>query len=249
MRLYLGEHWLVMAGPALNAEHHSHHAAQWSFVREGVIITESSERDRVSAQGVFIPPGYQHSCVTVNHVVMVYWEPEHSAFQECSLRQQGQRVIPVVYPLEWVETLTSNHAKELALRCVDAAPERMNWDQASSIDPRVLQIQSWVRRNLSQAISLEQAASEVHVSAAHLARLLRSQCGTTFRAFVRWARLRAAVESALAGSSLTAAAHDAGFSDSAHFSRTFRSMFGVTPQFLFGHRENLTIEIINDRKD
>lgn len=34
------------------------------------------------------------------------------------------------------------------------------------------------------------------------------------------------------GSSLTEAAHAAGFADSAHFSRTFRRMFGVAPASL-----------------
>ena len=36
-----------------------------------------------------------------------------------------------------------------------------------------------------------------------------------------------AVEAIAAGVSLTEAAHEAGFADSAHFSRTFRRMFGV----------------------
>ena len=34
------------------------------------------------------------------------------------------------------------------------------------------------------------------------------------------------------GSPLTRAAHEAGFSDSAHLSRTFRRMFGVAPTAL-----------------
>lgn len=39
---------------------------------------------------------------------------------------------------------------------------------------------------------------------------------------------------------LTAAAHSAGFSDSAHLSRTFRDYFGVAPSFLFEHRSHIS---------
>lgn len=42
------------------------------------------------------------------------------------------------------------------------------------------------------------------------------------------------------GSSLTEAAHVAGFADSAHLSRTFRSMFGIAPSFMF-ERSRLSV--------
>jgi AraC-like DNA-binding protein len=38
---------------------------------------------------------------------------------------------------------------------------------------------------------------------------------------------------ALTGSSLTEAAVEAGFTDSAHFARLFRATFGVTPSYVF----------------
>lgn len=53
------------------------------------------------------------------------------------------------------------------------------------------------------------------------------QVGLPFRAFLLWRRLNRALELYGAQESLTQAAYLAGFSDSAHLSRTFRKMFGV----------------------
>lgn len=47
-------------------------------------------------------------------------------------------------------------------------------------------------------------------------------------------RLVTATERLAAGVSITDAAHGAGFSDGAHFSRTFRSMFGLSPSEAVG---------------
>jgi AraC-like DNA-binding protein len=45
------------------------------------------------------------------------------------------------------------------------------------------------------------------------------------------------------GVSLTTAAHEAGFADSAHLSRTFKHMFGLTPSELF--KNNQYIQVVS----
>ena len=50
-----------------------------------------------------------------------------------------------------------------------------------------------------------------------------------FRRYRAWQRLRAAIREVAGGSSLTAAAHAAGFADQAHFTRSFRRTFGAPP--------------------
>lgn len=62
--------------------------------------------------------------------------------------------------------------------------------------------------------------------------LFMAETGVTFRAYLLWLRLECALTSYVAGSSLTDAAHTGGFADSAHFSRTFRRMFGIAPASL-----------------
>jgi AraC-like DNA-binding protein len=60
-----------------------------------------------------------------------------------------------------------------------------------------------------------------------LRHLFVEQTGLPFRTYLLWLRLTKAVAVFAGGGSLTEAAHEAGFSDSAHFSRTFRRMFGL----------------------
>jgi len=52
------------------------------------------------------------------------------------------------------------------------------------------------------------------------------------RPYILWLRLQRAAGDMTDGASVTSAAHRAGFSDSAHLTRTFRRMLGATPSDL-----------------
>jgi len=95
-------------------------------------------------------------------------------------------------------------------------------------DARVRKIVAWARAQLDNPISLADAADVAGLSKARLRHLFVEQTGLPFRTYLLWLRLMRGLEEFAAGASLTDAAHDAGFSDSAHFSRTFRRMFGTT---------------------
>lgn len=91
-----------------------------------------------------------------------------------------------------------------------------------------------VRRIIERAIaepelSLDQAAARagVYLSPDRLRHLFVEQTGLAFKTFMLWRRLMRALEAYADGQSLTGAAHLAGFSDSAHFSRVFRRFFGL----------------------
>jgi AraC family transcriptional regulator len=100
-------------------------------------------------------------------------------------------------------------------------------------DPLVSQACEHIRQRLERSITVAELASAVHRSPSRLAHRFREATGVPVRRFILWRRLRVAVETAMRGSTLTEAAHAAGFADSAHLSRTFRSMFGITASSLF----------------
>ena len=56
--------------------------------------------------------------------------------------------------------------------------------------------------------------------------------GIPLRPYVRWLRLQRAATAIVTGTPLSLAAAEAGFSDAAHMSRTFKQMFGMTPSAL-----------------
>lgn len=75
-------------------------------------------------------------------------------------------------------------------------------------------------------------AELVGLSASRLRHLLNEQLGVPLVRLRWWFRMMRAARVLQSGGDLSAAAHDAGFSDSAHFTRTFRRMFGFAPSQL-----------------
>lgn len=74
-----------------------------------------------------------------------------------------------------------------------------------------------------------QLAAQVHLSPSRFQALFRAHTGQSVQQFVLWQRLLMGLRRLGAGDSVTAAAQTCGFSDSAHFSRSFRRILGAAP--------------------
>jgi AraC family transcriptional regulator len=98
---------------------------------------------------------------------------------------------------------------------------------APAPDPRIEKLIAWVTARLDQEVGLSDVATLIGLSPGRTRHLFVQQTGLPFRTFLLWLRLVRALEIYAGGASLTEAAHGAGFSDSAHLSRTFHRMFGI----------------------
>ncbi|HET6147003.1 MAG TPA: helix-turn-helix transcriptional regulator [Polyangia bacterium] len=99
-------------------------------------------------------------------------------------------------------------------------------------EARVRRMSAWAAGRLDAPVRLADAAAHVGLSTGRARHLFVEETGLPFRTYLLWRRLMRAAELFSAGSSLTDAAQDAGFSDSSHLSRTFRRMFGITADSL-----------------
>jgi AraC-like DNA-binding protein len=95
-----------------------------------------------------------------------------------------------------------------------------------AIDPRI-------RRALdaidADGLDVEAAASRVGLSSSRLTHLVTDALGAPPRIWGAWFKLQRAIARTLFGDTLTAAAHYAGFADSAHLTRTCKHLMGVRP--------------------
>ncbi len=108
------------------------------------------------------------------------------------------------------------------------------------LEPRIGKILNHLHEEPGRAYSGDELARIAGLSPSRMQHLFKQQLGIPVRKYILWTRLRYALNLALSGKSLTEVAHQSGFSDSAHFSRTFKSMFGVAPSSLMSTSANVT---------
>ena len=96
------------------------------------------------------------------------------------------------------------------------------------LDPRLLDVLEHLNQNLDNPSILD-AAKRCGLSRARVRTLAREQMGMPLSTWVTWRKLVEANKALSDGTNLTDAALAGGFADQAHFSRTMKRMFGVTP--------------------
>jgi AraC family transcriptional regulator len=96
-------------------------------------------------------------------------------------------------------------------------------------DPRVLAAMEFVRNKMDAPLTLAEVAKASRLSPSRFRHLFVTETGMPLRTYLLWRRFLKVWELLMEGQSLSAAAHTAGFADSAHLSRTSRTMFGLAP--------------------
>jgi len=124
----------------------------------------------------------------------------------------------------------------------DLTDTLLNCDEDNyNIDVRVVKVVEYIKKTVDDNLSVEDLASRVNLSVPRLIQLFKQQTGVPMRRYRLWHRLYVTAVKMGQGESLTHAALSAGFTDSSHFSHTFRGMIGMTPSAIFAQPNQLKI--------
>lgn len=221
---------------------HAHHAIQVTLApQQPVRLRSEGNGAWIAARASIVMPDREHQFDGCGQdVVILLIEPESTAGRMLVARY-GQSSLTLVPDdavittsqrlLDGLDGRASDEsliegAKSIVHLLAGSVPE------AEAVDPRIARALDWIRGHLGGPIALGQVASVAHLSPGRFRHLFVAQTGISFRAYVLWARVSAAMVAAMSGQSWTTAAQHAGFADSAHLTRTCRRMFGISPTML-----------------
>ncbi len=227
--------WVLEAPDGFGeAEFHAHHAIQITACLAGE-LTLSTATQSLSAPAIAVAADARHQFEASGLLAFIFVEPEsrlgrgllHRLFEGRELAEiTNANFSEALEPLRTTfdvglsrdRMLTAGHA---AIHALAPATE------AAVPDPRIQRIIDFAAANLDRPLSLAEASDGVYLSPSRLRHLFVEHTGLAFKTYILWLRLVRAVSLYAEGASLTEAAHEAGFSDSAHFSRIFKRTFGL----------------------
>lgn len=222
---------------------HSHHAVQVTLALAGTFTLEGRDDSAVGVLTAAVAPDVEHAFEAHGDAVAhLFVDPDGRVGRE--LRRTlfaTSDVVPMASP-PLDELREQLHAALVASPRTQAPFIELGRSLLAQLAPgserderpevRVRKMSAWAAARLGSPVRLEDVARHVGLSPGRARHLFVEQTGLPFRTYLLWLRLMRAVELFAAGSSLTSAAHGAGFSDSSHLSRTFRRMFGVAADSL-----------------
>jgi len=236
---------LVVTGPGGRVEGHAHHGMHVVIARAGRLradIVQEVGTTTVDAAGVWIAPDVRHRIDASNlEVAILFVDPESREGRALRLRADPFRLLEDEERDGLSEVWPASHGArrdEAFATAVFAALGISRDAPGAPVHPGVLRALRYMRET-DRPPALADLADVAGLSAGRLLHVFTDTVGIPPRRYLLWLKVQRASRAMASGQSITEAAHVAGFSDAAHLSRTFRTMFGTTPRELLRNSQFL----------
>jgi len=188
----------------------------------------------LTSRAILVPPGLKHEFIFEGRQIACLFVEAQTGDRDALYRNMDEGPFGVRLGHERLDAVISTLGN-LALPDADLRQGKALVEQVLGLrslrptDPRIAQAIDQIRRDPGGDHSIPSLAREVGLSQSRFRHAFRASTGVTFKRYRLWLRLGNAMRAAQQGSNLTEAAHESGFSSSAHLSSAYRNIFGMTP--------------------
>ena len=217
---------------------HSHYAIQLVIAAPSGLKVQIGRKGALTqCAGALIPSGAPHT-IDVNDCewsAVLFIEPETTEGKALTTMLDGQARFldadAVMAPAQRLGQawLGDKDPDKVRAACVQIVRDLAQTSAREPADPRVLAAIQYIHDRVDQAIRLEEVAAVAKLSPSRFRHLFVAETGMPLRTYLLWRRLLHVWTLLMQGETLSHAAHASGFADSAHLSRTARTMFGLPP--------------------
>jgi len=219
----------IFLGHAGSHERHSHMAHQVT-IGLGDQVTVRAPSQALTAAAICIKAGTLHQ-IEGTEVLSIYLDALSEEARAMNCIAAAQLVSIPTGNTSAIEQILET--PEVPAQLVREEVRRLlGLKTPQAADPRMLAVLQALEERQDDRARL---AELVHLSPTRFSHWFVEQTGLPLRSYRKWSRLVVALRFVSVGHNLTAAAHAAGFADAAHFSRSFRALFGLDPSSALGH--------------
>jgi AraC-like DNA-binding protein len=245
------EDTLAILVESIGVSLHQHHAVQLVVSLDKPYKAILAHQEFESIRGFLIDSDIPHACQSANATVLVISIDATSTKGRILKQRLSNRefaLIDEIFSAEEIDRFSTNYWRY----CNDVNTEfdplgliHNLYDEQNNVvplDERSLVAIDFINQNINKAIQVIDIAQHVDLSESRLRHLFSKQIGIPITSYILWTRIKVALREMLTpGVTLSNAAHRANFSDHAHFTRTFKRMFGVSPSLLLKHGQFLQV--------
>lgn len=226
----------IFYGPNLTIKSNANHAIKIILCDDE--ITAVHDRKQYKAHGLILKSDLTHHIKANDYLgITIFLDPETEIGNFLHILFRKNKVIKLDNSLtitlfEFFTDVVENHTSQSEI--VDYLQRALGQPITAyrKLDPRIEQIISHINSGQSKNIQFSELLQLSSLSSSRLIHLFKKEVGIPIRRYILWYKTKKALAAIASGTTIKHAANIAGFTDAAHFNRSFLSMFGNSPSNL-----------------
>ncbi len=246
--LYINNGMALFIGNLKDNARHKHHSIQL-VISDNSFHIETGD-DCVESKSYFINSNITHKISSINGSIMLLLLEPESYYGELIAHVLQSPHQHLYFSTELLNAI--NKALTADDFCIHNIIEvifrtlNIPLDLKSTEDKRIIKVIDFISHLNNKVVTPSKLAKVVHLSESRLQHLFKQKKGLSIKRYLLWKKMIDGVHAVISGNNFTFAAHQAGFADSAHMSRTFKAMFGLNLSSIF--KDSSSVQVIIEKE-